>query len=128
MTLAKKIPSLTPLPIEDDERHSGEVDDFIGRNREALNDSLRLSREQGVSEASVADVIAAGRRRRERLTGWNGRARLRSSAYAHRPATAMVGSPAAAAHPKPVWRLANAPGRPLAYLTLAGNTRVAYTQ
>src|SRR5208282_5382384 len=32
------------LPIEDDERHGGDVDAFIDRNREALNDSIRRSR------------------------------------------------------------------------------------
>lgn len=53
--------------VEADERHQAEVDGFIGRNREALNASLRRSRAEvakgEVSARTIDDVIADGRKR-----------------------------------------------------------------
>jgi predicted RNase H-like nuclease (RuvC/YqgF family) len=58
------------LPIEDDERHSGHVDDYVSRNREALNASIRRSRQEvaegKVSSKSIETIIAEGRRRHRR--------------------------------------------------------------
>jgi hypothetical protein len=58
------------LPIEDDERHAADVDDYINRNREALNASIRRSRreiaEGKVSSKSIDAIIAEGRRRHSR--------------------------------------------------------------
>jgi hypothetical protein len=55
------------LQIEADERDRDRVDDFIARNRDALNASLRAVREDTakglVSKRSIDDVIAQGRRR-----------------------------------------------------------------
>jgi uncharacterized coiled-coil DUF342 family protein len=53
------------LRIEDDERHVEQADDFIARNRDALNDSISRSRHQ-VSEGRVArkainELIEEGR-------------------------------------------------------------------
>ncbi len=56
-----------PLPIEADERDRDEVDAFISRNREALNESIRLSRQEAVEKRggarTIEDIIADGRRR-----------------------------------------------------------------
>ena len=57
----------TSLPMEADERYSGEVDAFVGRNREALNASIRRSRE-GIhvgtfSTKSIDDTVAEGHKR-----------------------------------------------------------------
>jgi hypothetical protein len=55
------------VAIEDDERHSGEVGDYIARNRAALNASIKRSRaeiaQRKVSRKSVDDIVA-GRRAR----------------------------------------------------------------
>lgn len=58
------------LPIEADERHESEVDDFIGRNRAALNKSIRQSRkelaEEVASTRTIDQIVAAGRSRHKR--------------------------------------------------------------
>jgi predicted RNase H-like nuclease (RuvC/YqgF family) len=63
----KKAPAGAPLSVEDDERHSDQVDDYISRNRDALNESIRKSRKElaegKVSKKSISDIIAEGRRR-----------------------------------------------------------------
>ena len=64
----KMQPGARPLPsVEDDERHRGQVDDFISRNREALNSSLRRSRKQvaegDVSSKTIDDIISEGRKK-----------------------------------------------------------------
>jgi hypothetical protein len=55
------------LRIEDDERHLIQTDEFIARNRETLNDSIRRSRlaaAQGtVSAKGIDTIIAEGRQR-----------------------------------------------------------------
>jgi len=55
------------LPIEDDERHGDDVDAFIDRNREALNESIRRSRaevaEGKASTKNIDAIIAEGRAR-----------------------------------------------------------------
>ena len=55
------------LAIEDDERHSDQVDAYIERNREALNESIRKSRKEiadgNGSSRSIDEIIADGRRR-----------------------------------------------------------------
>ena len=55
------------LPIEADERHQEEVDGFVSRNRDALNESIRRSRKEvgeGVySKRTIDELIADGRRR-----------------------------------------------------------------
>jgi hypothetical protein len=66
----KMQPGSRPLPpVEDDERHRGEVDDFVGRNREALNASIRRSRKQlaegDMPPDTIDDIIAEGRRRHD---------------------------------------------------------------
>ena len=58
------------LAIEDDERHRGDVADYISRNRDALNASIRKSRrevaEGKTSSKSIDAIIADGRQRRLR--------------------------------------------------------------
>jgi hypothetical protein len=58
------------LPIEDDERHAVEVDDYISRNRDTLNTSIQRSRrevaEGKVSSKSIETIIAEGHRRHSR--------------------------------------------------------------
>jgi flagellar motility protein MotE (MotC chaperone) len=58
------------VPIEDDERHSTNVDDYIARNRYALNASIRQSRKEiaegTVSLKTIDDIIAEGRQRRRK--------------------------------------------------------------
>jgi predicted RNase H-like nuclease (RuvC/YqgF family) len=58
------------LPVEDDERHSVHVDDYVSRNRDALNASIRRSRQEAaegkVSSKSIDAIIAEGRRRHTR--------------------------------------------------------------
>lgn len=53
--------------VEADERHLGDVDSFIARNRDELNASIRHSRAEvgkGVqSTRTIDDIIADGRRR-----------------------------------------------------------------
>lgn len=60
------------VPIEDDERHAVDVDDFIARNRDALNESIRQSRKQvskgKVSRKTIDELIAEGRARNDRKT------------------------------------------------------------
>lgn len=67
-TSAKSMPSRAAMPaVKADERHQADVDTFVVRNREALNTSIRRSRdevENGVrSTRGVADIIADGRKR-----------------------------------------------------------------
>jgi len=66
-TKAKAPKKVVALPIEADERHQDEVDRFISRNRDALNESIRRSRkevDQGVhSKRTIGELIADGRRR-----------------------------------------------------------------
>jgi predicted RNase H-like nuclease (RuvC/YqgF family) len=58
------------LPIEDDERHLAQADDYVSRNRDALNASIQRSRKEisegKVSSKSVETIIAEGRRRHTR--------------------------------------------------------------
>jgi len=60
-------PPKPQLAIEDDERHRENVDNYISRNRDALNSSIRKSRrevaEGKVSSKSVDSIIAEGRQR-----------------------------------------------------------------
>ena len=62
--------AVLPLSIEDDERHVPDVEDFIARNRDTLNASIRQSRADvaagRISTKSVDDIIAEGRKRREK--------------------------------------------------------------
>ncbi len=55
------------LAVEDDERHLEQADDYISRNRDALNASIRRSRKEiadgKISTTSIDAIIAAGRRR-----------------------------------------------------------------
>jgi hypothetical protein len=55
------------MAVEDDERHTKELGDFIARNRKALNASITQARETTarghVSKKSIKDIIAEGRRR-----------------------------------------------------------------
>lgn len=55
------------VAIEDDERHLDSVDDYIAKNAEALNDSIRHSRMQAaegrVSKKSMSKIIAEGKAR-----------------------------------------------------------------
>ena len=57
-------------PIEADERHQDDVDEFIRRNRDVLNASIRRSREEVkkgiVSSRDIKQIIADGRRRNKR--------------------------------------------------------------
>ena len=64
----KMQPGARPLPsVEDDERHRGEVDAFITRNRDALNAAIRRGRkevaERKTSTRTIDDIIAEGRKR-----------------------------------------------------------------
>ena len=58
------------MPIEADERHEDQVDGFIARNRDALNESIRQSRKElikGVhSPRTVDQIVAEGRSRHKR--------------------------------------------------------------
>jgi hypothetical protein len=55
------------LPIESDERDRDQVDAFVARNREAIDASIRQSRQElaegKVSKRTVDDIIAEGRGR-----------------------------------------------------------------
>jgi len=60
--------SLRPLPaVEDDERYRDEMDAFIARNRDALNDSIRRGRKEfaegKMSSRTIDDIIAEGRKK-----------------------------------------------------------------
>jgi hypothetical protein len=64
----KPVPHTTAtLAVEADERHQGDVDTFIERNRDALNTSIRRSRievAKGVrSVRSIDKIVADGRKR-----------------------------------------------------------------
>ncbi len=58
---------LASLAIESDELHQPEIDAFIARNRDVLNESIRQSLdelERGVvSQRTIQDMIADGMRR-----------------------------------------------------------------
>jgi hypothetical protein len=58
------------LPIEDDERHRDQVDGYVARNRDALNESIRRARQEfaegKISTKSFDDIIAEGRKRHTR--------------------------------------------------------------
>jgi hypothetical protein len=60
------------VPIEDDGRHAVDVDDFIARNHDALNESIRQSRKQvskgKVTRKTIDELIAEGRARNDRKT------------------------------------------------------------
>jgi len=61
----KPIPPRAAVPaVEVDERHQGDVDAFVVRHRDALNTSIRRSREElgkGVKSArTIDDIIADG--------------------------------------------------------------------
>ena len=61
-------PTTKPLPaVEDDERHRDEVDDFLSNNRDALNASIKHSREElakgNISKKSIDDIISEGRKK-----------------------------------------------------------------
>ena len=62
-----KVKSSSTIAVEDDERHSDLVDDYIMRNRDALNESIRKGRKElaagKVSTKSIDEIIAEGRRR-----------------------------------------------------------------
>ena len=65
---ARALPAARAMPaIEDDERHREQVDDFVTRNRDALNDSIRRSRRELArgepSSKTIGDIIAEGRKR-----------------------------------------------------------------
>ncbi|HEY8697874.1 MAG TPA: hypothetical protein VIM02_09665 [Rhizomicrobium sp.] len=55
------------VAIEDDERHSDDVGDYIARNRAALNASIKRSRVEiargKVSRKSIDDIVATRRAR-----------------------------------------------------------------
>ena len=63
----KPIPRGAMPTVEGDERHQGDVDSFMARNRDELNASIRRSRaevDNGVqSTRAISDIIAAGRKR-----------------------------------------------------------------
>jgi len=67
--IAKRLPTSVGagLLIEDDERHRDQVDGYIARNRDALNESIRRSRrefaEGKISSKTFDDIIAEGRKR-----------------------------------------------------------------
>jgi hypothetical protein len=52
------------IAIEDDERHSGDVDSYIARNRGALNSSIKKSRAEiakgKTSTKSIENIITEG--------------------------------------------------------------------
>jgi len=56
-----------PLPVEDDERHRGDADGFLTRNRNALDASIRRSRKEiaegKISSKTIDDIITDGRRK-----------------------------------------------------------------
>jgi antitoxin ParD1/3/4 len=60
-------PVSASLPIEDDERHRYQVDGYVARNRDALNESIRRTRQEfaegKISAKSFDDIIAEGRKR-----------------------------------------------------------------
>jgi hypothetical protein len=55
------------VAIEDDERHIDQVDDFISRNSDVLNESIRRSRSEVAagrsSRKSISKMIAEGNAR-----------------------------------------------------------------
>ncbi|MGD0865012.1 MAG: hypothetical protein ABSA49_05600 [Rhizomicrobium sp.] len=63
----RPVPMGAGLPIEDDERHRDQVDGYVARNRDALNESIRRSRQEFVegkiSAKTFDDIIAEGRKR-----------------------------------------------------------------
>ena len=63
--MSKKSPA--DLQIEDDERHGDDVADYIERNREALNASIKRSRreiaEGKSSKKTIDEIIAEGKAR-----------------------------------------------------------------
>lgn len=68
MKATKPIPPRAAVPaVEADERHQGDVDAFIARNRDELNASIRRSREEmgrGVqSTRTIDEIISHGRKR-----------------------------------------------------------------
>jgi predicted RNase H-like nuclease (RuvC/YqgF family) len=58
------------LPVEDDERHTHEVEEFVSRNRDALNESITRSRKEVAegkfSTKTIDDIIVEGRKRHGR--------------------------------------------------------------
>jgi len=58
------------LPVEDEGRHTHEVEDFVSRNRDALNESITRSRKEVAegkcSQKTIDDIIGEGRKRHGR--------------------------------------------------------------
>jgi hypothetical protein len=69
---ARRRAATAALPVEDDERYLAEVNDYITRNRESLNESIRRSRKElaegKYSKQSIEEIIAKGHRRHGRNT------------------------------------------------------------
>ena len=61
------IASEPEIAIEDDERHTDQVDDYVSRNSRALNQSIEQSREEiakgRFSRKSLGRIIAEGKAR-----------------------------------------------------------------
>jgi hypothetical protein len=60
----------TALPVEADELAQDDLDDFVARNRDSLNQSIRRSREEvaagAVASRTIEDIIKDGRLRHRR--------------------------------------------------------------
>jgi hypothetical protein len=71
---AARLPStdVHTLPVEDDERRAHEVDEFVSRNRDALNESITRSRKEvaegNFSTKTIGDIVVEGRERHGRNT------------------------------------------------------------
>jgi hypothetical protein len=67
MEKARTKPASDAVSIEDDERHIDDVGDYIRRNRDALNASIKRSRSEIAkgkpSKKSIGDIIAEGKAR-----------------------------------------------------------------
>ncbi len=67
LRVRKKLPEKTGISIEDDERHAGDVDSYVARNRKALNASIGRSREEiakgKFSTKSIGDIVTDGKAR-----------------------------------------------------------------
>jgi dihydropteroate synthase len=67
MEKARTKPASDAVSIEDDERHVEDVSDYIRRNRDALNVSIKRSRAEVAkgkhSKKSVGGIIAEGKAR-----------------------------------------------------------------
>lgn len=67
LRVRKKLPEKTGISIDDDERHAGDVDGYVARNRKALNASIGRSRKEiakgKFSTKSIGDIVAEGKAR-----------------------------------------------------------------